>query len=140
MIEVTVRVPVLDKATAEAQLRDAGFDVVRSAKPRAKGTPVTSEPNRFQRATALLDMPPGLTGWERAAYVRGYALGITSYHRRNKVGSLGTDWGQVRRNSRTLEWDRHPDAHKAGVKELERARAHRAAYEADRARRQQVAA
>lgn len=70
------------------------------------------------------DRPAGLDYLETVAYVRGYGKGCMVYVKKNGI-PRGDD---LRAATIERDWDRHPQAHKAGMRELAREHEARAAY------------
>jgi hypothetical protein len=138
MLTVTIAYDGTDREAARRAVESAGFTVTRIAAQRAPGATVA----RIGRASALVDMPHGLDKAAQAAYVRGYATGCHRYTRKHGAPSLNdvvvtvdeegrihahaTDAqrAELARLTRAHEWDRHPTAHRAGMKELNAYLAH----------------
>ena len=76
------------------------------------------------RPDSRTDRPAGLDRLESVAYVRGYARGCMAYVKKNGI-PRGDD---LRAATIERDWDRHPSAHKAGLRELAREHEARAAY------------
>lgn len=85
----------------------------------------TTEPHPFTRASSRTDRPEGLTEDEAKAYIKGYAAGCLSYHR--KHGNPSPTYAVAN------EWERHPTAHRKGLAELAAYQRRTAAYLAARA-------
>lgn len=123
---------------------------------------MTETPTR-DRASAVLDIPDGLSKLERRAYVAGYAASCMRYARTHGIPSNLTvqfgEYGPPRRwkqpkqkldparrlsdtegtlHERTVdyEWARHPAAHRAGLAALDKYRL----AQAERIRQSQLVA
>lgn len=121
---VTVTIDAPDRETARNLVETAGFTVTKVTAPRVKTTTPTPGTVPVGRASALTDMPAGLDDLAAKAYVKGYAKGCMTYTRKHGAPSITGSRGvvvdrvELRRITRAHEWDRHPTAHKAGMREL----------------------
>ena len=123
---VTITLDAPDRDTARRLVEGAGFTVSKVTAPRTKITTPTTGTVPVGRASALTDMPHGLDDLAAKAYVKGYAKGCMTYTRKHGAPSITGSRGvvvdrvELRRITRAHEWDRHPTAHRAGMRELGR--------------------
>lgn len=124
-VSVTVSIELdADKDTARRMVEQAGFTVTRVATKRVTSKADSGATSaRFGRANVYTDMPPGLTGMEEKAYIRGYAKGCMRYTRKHgapAIQGLPVDKDELRRMTIAHGWDQQPTAHRAGMAELRR--------------------